>query len=284
MTNYKKILVAYDDSPSSQNALSLASQLAREHKSWIKVVTVVPVYEGNLELIGVHNIKDTITGPGENILAQARKIADSENVNILTGLKQGKPYEHIVQMADEESCDLIVMGRKGMHHLTRELMGSVTARVIGHTDKNVLVVPEEAKLPWNNILVAVDNSGYSEAAASLAIELAKEHSAKLTLISVVYTIGEVYALRPSLVKELIDTLDSNLDGIRRRAEEMSVEINTVIKEGEPFQAITSLATETEADIIIMGSHGRKGLSRLLMGSVTARTIGYAPCPVLVTHE
>ena len=284
MANYRKILVAYDGSASARNGLAIASQLAKEGKSWIKVLTILPEYKGDLELIGVSNIKETIEGPGLKLLEEAREIIDTENINILTDLKLGKPYEHIVQVANEENCDLIVMGRKGINHLARELMGSVTARVIGHTDKNVLVVPEDAKLVWNNILVAVDNSGYSEAAATLAIELAKTHSAKLTLVSVVYTIGEVYALTPSIAKNLTDAAYANLESIRNRAGEMGVEIDTVIKEGEPFQAITDLAVETEASLIVMGSHGRKGLSRLLMGSVTERTIGYAPCPVLVTHE
>ena len=53
MAKYRKILVAYDGSPSAKNALSLASQLAREDKSWIKVLAVVPSYQGDLELIGV---------------------------------------------------------------------------------------------------------------------------------------------------------------------------------------------------------------------------------------
>lgn len=284
MAKYRKILVAFDGSPSSQNALSLASKLARENGSWIKVVAVVPSYEGDLELIGVQNIKETITGPGKELLKEAREIAEREDVHVLTDLEQGEPYEQIVHVAEEENCDLIVMGRKGANRIARELMGSVTARVIGHTDKNVLVVPENCKLSWDSIVVALDNSEFSKAAHSLAVDLAKEHSSKLFGVSVVYTNDEVSALAPSMIQDLVESAKVSLVQYSEEAVRRNVVMETVVKEGEPYEGITNLAVEVDADIIIIGSHGRKGLNRLLMGSVTERTIGYAPCTVLVTHQ
>ncbi|MEJ2032201.1 MAG: universal stress protein, partial [Deltaproteobacteria bacterium] len=113
MARYRKILVAYDGSDSARNALSLASQLAREDKSWIKVLAVMPPYEGELELVGISNIKETINGSGQKLLAEARAIADAEKVNILTDLEQGEPYERIVRVAEDENCDLITVGRRG---------------------------------------------------------------------------------------------------------------------------------------------------------------------------
>src|SRR3989339_1407993 len=98
MARYRKILVAYDGSSSSKNALHQAINLAREDKSWIKVVAVVPSYEGDLELIGVGNIKDAIAGPGRKLLAEALLIAAAEDAHILTDLEQGEPYEKIVKV------------------------------------------------------------------------------------------------------------------------------------------------------------------------------------------
>jgi nucleotide-binding universal stress UspA family protein len=283
MANYRKILVAYDGSASAKNCLAVASHLAKEDKSWIKVLTVLPSYEGDLELIGVSNIKETIEGPGRKLLEEAREIADHEDVHILSNMTQGEPYDKIVHVADDENCDLIVMGRKGMNPLERELVGSVTARVIGYTRKDVLVVPEGTRLSRKNILLATDGSPSCEAAVYRAIEVAKEKSAYLTAISVVYTNDEYLALAPGVVQELVDKAKEKLAVIQQKGKEAGVEINTVVKEGEAFEAITSLAQNNDIDLIVMGSHGRKGLQRLLMGSVTERTIGYAPCPVLVVH-
>ena len=283
MAKYRKILVAYDGSSSAKNALSLASQLAREDKSWIKVLAVVPLYQGDLELIGVSDIKEAITGPGLELLTEAKRIADHEGVHILTNLEQGEPYEQIVQVAEEESCDLIIMGRRGKAKMERELMGSVTARVIGHTGKDVLVIPETGTLSWENILLATDGSTCCDNALARALEIAQERKVKLSAVSVVYTNDEFYAMGQDTVKELYREADKVLEKVRKWAGDLGVQTELFVRDGEPHQAITDLAAEISASLIVMGSHGRKGLTRLLMGSVTERVIGYADCPVLVCH-
>jgi nucleotide-binding universal stress UspA family protein len=283
MAKYRKILVAFDGSPSARNALKIAARLAGEEKSWIKVLAVVPAYEGDMELIGVHNIKETMAGPGQKLLDEAKALAAAADVHILTDMEQGEPYDKIVHVAQDEKCDLIVMGRSGHSHLERELMGSVTARVIGHTDRNVLVVPDQAELTWERILLATDGSDNSMGAVNLAMEIAREKGAALTAVSVVYTNDEFMALAPEMIHELVGKAEKVLDAIKARGAEQGLTVETVVKEGEPHQAITQLAADTNATLIIMGTFGRKGLHRLLMGSVTERTIGYAACPVLVAH-
>ena len=283
MANYRKILVAYDGSASARNALAVASQLAKEDKSWIKVLTVLPDYKGDLELVGISNIKETIDGPGKKLLTEAQEIADHEDVHILTNMTQGEPYDKIVHVAEDENCDLIVMGRRGTHQLERELVGSVTARVIGYTKKDVLVVPEETSLARKNILLATDGSPSCETAVERAIELAIEHEASLTAVSVVYTNDEYLALAPGDVEELIAKAKNKLAAIEHKGKEAGIKINCLVKEGEAYEAITTMAENGNIDLIVMGSHGRKRIERLLMGSVTERTIGYAPCPVLVVH-
>ncbi len=283
MAKYRKILVAYDGSPSAQNALSLASHLAREDKSWIKVLAVVPPYLGDLDLLGVTDIKATIAGSGQDLLAEAKQLADREGIHILTNLEQGEPYEQIVHVAEEESCDLIVMGRRGKGKMERALIGSVTARVIGHTNKDVLVIPETAKLSWENILLATDGSTCCDNALARALEIAQERKAKLSAVSVVYTNDEFYALGQEVMKGLYQEADKVLDKVRKWAGDLGVQTELFVRDGEPHQAITAMAAEMSASLIVMGSHGRKGLTRLLMGSVTERVIGYADCPVLVCH-
>lgn len=283
MAKYRKILVAYDGSSSAQTALSLASQLAREDKSWIKVLAVVPRYAGDLALIGVPDAKETITGPCERILAEAKAIARQEGVHILTNLEQGEPYEQIVHVAEDENCDLIVIGRKGRHPLERELVGAVTARVIGHTDKDVLVVPEGSGIAWNNILLVTDGSGCGEIAAARAIDIARERGGKLSAAMAVYTNDEFVALAPEMVNQLTAEAKKILARVADQAANEGVAVETFVREGEPHETIVGLAEELQAEVIVMGSHGRKGLTKLLMGSVTERVIGYATCPILVSH-
>lgn len=279
MNMYTKILVAFDGSPSSRNALNQAFRLG----NWIKVVAVVPEYEGDLDLFGVQNIREVIEGPGEKLLAEARTLADQAGVAIQAEMKRGEPYKRLVEVAAEENCDCIIMGRKGRSQIERDLMGGVTARVIGHTNRDVLVVQEESEVGWKKILFATDGSDCSAAAETLAIELAARFSAELTAIRVVPVNDEFLALAPKAVEELNAQAGTDLERFAARAEKQGVSAKTIIKEGEPHEIITTLAGELQTSVIVMGSHGRKGFSRLFMGSVTERVIGFAPCPVLVRH-
>ena len=105
----------------------------------------------------------------------------------------------------------------------------------------------------------------------------------LCAVSVAYTNDEFYALAHTAVQELTEKAEEMVTAIKQRGEEAGITVSTYVREGEPFQAITELARDIHATLIIMGSHGRKGLTRLLMGSVTEHVVGLAPCPVLISH-
>ena len=287
MAKYKKILVAYDGSEAAKNALVVSAKLAKQDNSWIKVLAVVPPYDGDLELIGISNIKETIEGPGEELLVEAREIADNEGVHVLTNLAQGEPFERISAIADDENCDLIVMGRQGIDHFERELMGSVTARVIGYTDRNILVVPENFKWngKWDSILVATDGSPDNVATYEEALEIAKCNSARVAAVSAVKINinNEFVAFAQAAANELEMKALYIVNEFKEQAAEKDIHVETFVKLGEPHQVITTLANELDVTAIVMSSHGKTGLKRLLMGSVTQRTIGYADCPVLVVQ-
>jgi nucleotide-binding universal stress UspA family protein len=284
MPKYKKILVAFDGSDSSQNALRQAINLARTEKCWVKVVSVVPSYEGDIELTGVKDIESAIKGPAEKLLAEAREIASSEGVSVITNIEQGEAYERIVDVAESENCDLIVMGRKGHSRIEKALVGCVTERVIGHTHKDVLVVPKGTAVGLDSILLATDGSNYSESASTRAIDLARSYGAALGGVSVVDVTDEFQAEAPAIVEQLIKNAKAALGALSKKADAAGVKAETFVREGEAYDVITGLAASIGAHLIVMGSHGRKGLSRLLMGSVTQKVIGFAQCPVLVVRS
>jgi len=285
MAKYKKILVAYDGSESAKNALAVAAKLARQDNSWIKLLDVVSPYTGDLELTGGGNIKENIEKPAEELLAGARAIADKEGVHILTTIAQGEPFERITAIAEEENCDLNDIGRQGISHFERELMGSVTARVIGHTTRNVLVVPESFKWDgkWESILLATDGSSNCANADDEALQIAKQRSVGIAAISVTKNniSSESAAFSQAAATESEMKAQSILKEFKERAAVMGIQAETFVKHGQPHQEITALAAELGVTVIVMCTYGKTGLKRLLMGSVTQRTIGYADCPVLV---
>jgi nucleotide-binding universal stress UspA family protein len=283
MGKYRKILVAIDGSESSLHALRESLKLATVEKSWVTVVSVIPRYEGDLGSMWVNNIKESMRKPCAIALSEAEKIAKEERVMIKTVCEEGEIYERIVDLAYAENSDLIVMGRKGMSRIEKTLMGSVTSRVIGHSDKDVLVVPEGSHIGWKNILIATDGSKYSEVATSRATDVAKSYGSNLKIVSVVDVPAEYYAHIKGLeaAEELIRDARRFAEAVKKKAEAEAIPSEIFIKEGEAPKMISDLAGEQNIDVIIIGTHGRTGLRRLLMGSVTEGVIGHAPCPVLV---
>jgi len=284
MGKYRKILVAVDSSESSRNALRQAFKLACEEKCWITVTSVVPPYEGEIETLAMKDISAAIRKPCDDALGEAEQIAKNERVLVKTVCEEGEVYERIVDLADAENCDVIVMGRRGLRRIERALVGSVTARVIGHTQRDVLVVPEGAAVGWDKIVLATDGSKYSAAATARAVSFARSCGGELKVISVVDAPAEFYDGAPQAVDGLVKKATGIVDDVKKQAEASGVNAETFVAKAEPSGAITELAEDQDANMIIIGSHGRTGLRRLLMGSVAEMVIGHAPCPVLVVKS
>jgi nucleotide-binding universal stress UspA family protein len=284
MGRYRKILVAVDGSESGFHALRESFKLAANEKSWITAVSVIPSFEGDLELVGVRDIKAALKQPYEKALAVSKDIAEAERALIKTVMEEGNPYERIVDLADAENCDLIITGKKGTRHFEKSLMGSVTARVIGHSQRDVLVVPIDSHVGWEKILVATDGSRYSRIAAERAINFAKSYGGELRVVSVVDVPSEFYAEAPNAVDDMVSKAKGYVKDIRLAAEAEGIKAESFVGEGEAYQIITTIAKKEDVHVIVMSSHGRTGLKRLLMGSVAEKVIGHAPCPVLIIRS
>src|SRR4030066_157854 len=189
-----------------------------------------------------------------------------------------EPFQDIVNDAAKNQVDMIIIGTHGRTGLKRLMMGSVTARVIGHAPCNVLVVPLHAKVDCRNILIATDGSRYSDAAASEAIGIAKRWGGSLLVISVALSDKEI--ILPEDDEEMILAKD-NVKKIVGLAKKEGVKTEGLTAIGKPYEAIVETAKQKHADLIVVGSHGRTGLDRLLMGSVTERVIGHSESAVLI---
>ena len=96
--------------------------------------------------------------------------------------------------------------------------------------------------------------------------------------------AEFPAEAPQAVEDLVRTAKGFVSVVKKQAEAAGVKTETFVKEAEASEAITNLAKDQGANMIVIGSHGRTGLRRLLMGSVAEKVIGHAPCPVLVVKN
>jgi nucleotide-binding universal stress UspA family protein len=196
--------------------------------------------------------------------------AQNHGVKCETIVHEGEePYEHIVAEAEKHHADAIVIGRRGHRGLMKMLMGSVTHLVIGHAPCKVFVVPRTGQLAAKQILVATDGSRFSEKAASEAIKLAGLTKGSLVACGVVY--GDIDE----------NTAQDNVNRIKKLANAESINVETVISHGTAYNEIIEAAKAHNADMIVVGTHGRTGIKRLLMGSVTERVIGMSDSTVMI---
>jgi nucleotide-binding universal stress UspA family protein len=274
-----RILVCTEDSPASQGAVQAAFDLAQACRGRIFLLHALEFFPyaeysqpdalSMVPALSQEFFQLRERAARENLENRQREAAQ-QGLELEIRLQTGTPvYSEILAAAADIQPQLIIMGRRGKSGLERLLVGSVTARVIGHAAQPVLVVPRNAVLSFQNLLVASDGSPASQAAWELALGLAKNTGGRLTAVTAGY--GELDPKRAkALVRELAAT-----------AKKQDIPLLTLTPGGRPEEAIIEVAAAKHAGLIIMGSYGRTGLKRLFMGSVAERVIGQAACPVLV---
>jgi nucleotide-binding universal stress UspA family protein len=269
---WEKILACTDGSEEGEHAVAQALAVAQACGSklyLLQVVEIVPEFEA---------VAPDLRACLEEELGRRKKEAASQAA--LKGVRLDyrvlhciSPFAAIQAEADKIQPDLIIMGRHGRTALMRLFMGSVTARVIGLSPFKVLVVPRDATVGFKRLLIASDGFEFSEAALAEAVAMAAQADSELFGVAVAREEGEILE-----AKEIVHRLMTT-------ANQKGVSFQGFSPQGlAADDGIIQVARENHVDLIIMGSHGRTGLKKLLMGSVTERVIGQTPCPVLVVKK
>lgn len=201
----------------------------------------------------------------------------------------GAPHRVITAVAQQAGADLIVIGATGAGPWAAELLGSTADRVLRQASCPVLVVRGELRVPPRHVLAPVDLSTLSGDAFHCGLHLLAQLGA-----------GEETQVRAVYALSLLDALEARRRGGRASLAAIegeaaaklqrfvlenrpltAVHLTTHVLPGEARREILRALTEGEADLVIVGSHGRGGLDRLLLGSVASSVARKAPCSVLV---
>jgi nucleotide-binding universal stress UspA family protein len=194
----------------------------------------------------------------------------------------------ILDYADDVEADLIVMGTHGHRGAARFFLGSVAEEVVRHAHCPVLTLraAEESRSldPVESILVPVDFSDHSHAAVAQAAELARRWKASIELVHVLEMppLPAFYGPVPDVgsAQRLLEISNEELAALAASLIPEDVDWTATTLEGAAATEITRHAKESGADLVVIPSHGRSGLDRLLMGSTTERVLRMAECPVL----
>jgi nucleotide-binding universal stress UspA family protein len=264
----ERLLLATDASKYCEGAIRESINLAKACGSKLFVISVVKV---NRELMALApGMVEKLGKEARKHLETVKSEASKEGVDCEIIVREGEePHEYIVDEAANQKVGLIVVGRHGRSGIMRAMMGSVAGKVIGYTLCRVLVVPKDAKLSFEKILIATDGSMHSEFATQEAISIAKRSGSTLLALSV------------AKKDENLATAKECVEMARKDAEKANVKVEPIVRTGIPYDVIVKTAAQEDIGLIVIGSHGRTGISKLLMGSVTERVIGNAKGAVLV---
>jgi len=300
MIRIRKVLFPTDFSSCSQQALMHAVRVARDYQAELHVLHAIVLYEED-----PHDPAHHLPDP-ERIRAILEELAekrmgslvgDKDIPDLVLKLVQRRDISAappILEYAEEEEVDLIVMGTHGRRGVRKWLMGSVTNEVVRFADCPVLTVRGEGEpVPVETIrkiLVPVDFSTHGEEALRVACALASRHGAEMDLVHVVPD-----GLHPALYQMTVGGLSEPHAGIREKVESSLEELLSKTPlcqgisatchtlEGHPAREVVRFARNNESDLIVISTHGLSGILHLLLGSTTEKVMAGAECPVLVTR-
>jgi nucleotide-binding universal stress UspA family protein len=286
---FTNILVATDFSKSSRAALWEAVQLGKRSLSKIHAVHVITYLE-DLFRAGRYPIPDTNWRKAiQERLSEffPKSLYPNSKRQIILG---GRIADDLLYYARRHQCGLIVTGSHGRRALTRLLLGSVTTALMRRSEIPVMVVREEDKSNvhyqnFNRILVPIDFSEISIKALNFAAQLAEFVESEIHLVHVV-DINAITAFQHtyrlptiSMPKNCELNVDLTLyEMINKYSGIPQPKVRTLM--GDPAEEILKYASEHNCGLIIMGTHGRNGFQRTIIGSVTTTVLANTRNPVI----
>ena len=291
----KKIVFAFDGSSESVEALSYAKFFAQEFNSEVITIHIMAMSTG---LVYKHFAEH----PGSKFnkwLEQVRReyktklsrIEDelrTQGISCRVRVLRGEPSKKIAQLARREKADLIIVGKRGLGLIDRMLTGSTTLKVLRESKTPVLAAKKrdhEAAIRINNILVPLDIYEESDSALNYAIDLAERIKANVSVVYAFSLYAYEYETPYTFLEDLIKL---SSEGLAKKVNEVKlkrtthIEINSEVIHGiSPAGSIVDYASSKNFDLIIMNTHGRKGIQRFILGSVTEKVVQSSPCSVLV---
>ena len=288
------ILVATDLSDNSRQAVRWASALAALRNVPLLVVHVIEtigddelwtaLFETPEEIEervlrrGTEKVRDFV---GDTLAG----VTEPDRTKLLVAV--GAVPEEIDRFATHFGADLVVSGTTGHGFIRNALFGSTARRLVHSTSRPTAFIPPDAALPpAKRIVVGIDFSPCSDAALRWTATHAAQWGSK---VIAVHGLG-VSALSPDyepsanfvpMVDAIVEQREAD---VRRHLDAVEIEGDIIIERAGPAESIIEAARDRRADLLVLGTHGRGALGRLVLGSVASRVLRHPPCATIVVHQ
>lgn len=285
------IVVGVDGSPASDAAVTWAARTASMRNVTLTIVHVAPALSASWSTSPAPSgLASWQANEGRQILADASKIAETaterdRTLRIHTELFIAVAIPTLVDLTKE--AEMIVVGTRGIGALGRSVMGSVSSGLVRHAHCPVTIVrdedvvgPQVAKMP---VLVGIDGSATSELATAIAFDEASRRGVELVALHAWGARGSYEAPglnRPVLEQEETEVLAERLAGWQEHYPDVSV--RRVVAHGQPARLLVEASED--AQLVVIGSHGRGGFAGMLLGSVSSAVVQAAATPVIVARQ
>jgi len=286
--SYRKILLATDLSPTADRAAQLARALARRDGAVLHVLHVNVLSAEHMQYRGLSGIEAYAEQVMEASRNHLEAFEDEPGVEVVRAVRTDQsPANAILDYAEAEEVDLIVVGSRGLSSIKRFLLGSVAIKVLHAATASVLVAGQERAAsqedgaPIRHIMASTDLSKRSIAGVQQAAALAKAYDASFSLVHVMVP-PMVNPYDAEIVALQFDE-DSGRQALTRFVQDLALEASPeqVVAIGQADREIAAAAEERHADLLVVSNSGTSAMGRFLLGSVADKVVRSAHCPVLV---
>ncbi|MGH0033544.1 MAG: universal stress protein [Myxococcota bacterium] len=287
------ILLPTDFSDHSRGALEAGVGLAQRFGARLVLAHAYGAPAATLSSYGrafPPDVLDEVRDEARDRLDQEAEALRARGIDVVTRLSKQTAQETLARTAEEVGASLIVMGTRGHGAVKQALLGSVAQHTMRAASCPVMTVSErlgvEQASRFQRILVPTDFSTAQDASLAIARDLAGrgDEAAEIVIAHSIFVPPEIEAeveqsgdsMRQALNAPSLARIDALVETLAAEGHRARGEILT----GRPAEAIVAEARASAVDLIVMGTHGRSGLSHFILGSVAERVVRSAPCPTV----
>lgn len=287
---YSTILVPIDDDAAVDAVANRAFELARMYGATLHLLSVTDTgaEPPGLDRADRRDVRQTLAERGQRSIERVHERAEGRGLDATETVREGTPHRIILEYAAEHDIDLVVLGTAGRAGPEAVGLGSTAERVLTLADVPVLAVGSPdgdvsaaENVGFDHVVVATDGSDAAERAAERGLDVAERYDADVSVVYVIdSTTYELSDAPRSIVGLLKEGGRGAVEAIADEGRDRGLSVETSVLRGSPAAAVASYREGLEGALVTMGTRGRGGASRELLGSTTARVLRRTERPVL----